>query len=334
MRTAHSKSFPDLLQRFFLERLLEHKKVSPCTVAAYRDSFRLLLNFAHHKLGKAPASLTLSDLSVPLILAFLKHIEDERGNSIRSRNARFAAIRSFMEYVSFEEPAALAHAQSVLAIPMKRFEQPMIGFLSREHIEAILAAPDQNSWSGQRDRVMLLTLYNTGARVSELTSMRVDDLVLDTTAWIRIRGKGRKERSVPIWSDTAAALKRWLHAYPRDGVQPLFPNRFGNPLTRVGVTERLKLAVKLASRNVPDLAKCRVFPHLLRHSIAMHLLQSGVDITVIALWLGHESPVTTHRYVEADIAMKDKALKAIQPASHLPLRYRPKDQVLQFLQSL
>ena len=334
MRTAHSKSFPELLQRFFLERLLEQKKVSPRTVAAYRDSFRLLLAFAHRQLGKAPASLTLSDLSVPLIQDFLKYLEDERGNSIRSRNSRFAAIRSFMEYVSFEEPAALSHARSVLAIPMKRFEKPMIGFLSREHIEAILAAPDSNSWNGQRDRVMLLTLYNTGARVSELTSMRVDDLVLDATAWIRIRGKGRKERSVPLWRDTATALKRWLHAYPRAGDQPLFPNRFGNPLTRVGVTERLKLAVKTASRSVPALGKCRVFPHLLRHSIAMHMLQSGVDITVIALWLGHESPVTTHCYVEADLAMKDKALKTIQPPSHAPSRYRPKDHVLQFLQSL
>lgn len=334
MSTAVPQGFPALLQRFFVQRLMQQQHVTPRTVVAYRDSFRLLLGFAHQRLGKRPSDMALEDLNASFILEFLNHLEVDRHNCARSRNARFAAIRSFMEYVSFEEPSALAVAQSVLAIPMKRFEQPLVGFLSREHIEAILAAPDANTWTGQRDRVMLTTLYNTGARVSELIGMRISDLALEPTAWVRIRGKGRKERSVPLWSDTARELKRWLRQYPRTPEQPLFPGRSGAPLTRVGLTERLQLAVQGTVHRFPELAKRRIFPHLVRHSVAMHMLQSGVDITVIALWLGHESPVTTHRYVEADLEMKDRALKALQAPSCAPVRYRPKDDVLRFLQSL
>jgi len=326
--------FPILLQRFFIERLMQQQQASPRTVVAYRDSFRLLLSFAHQRLGKRPSDIELEDLDSSLILGFLRHLEVDRHNGIRTRNARFAAIRSFMEYVAFQEPSALALAQSVLAIPMKRFEQPLVGFLSREHIEAILAAPDATTWTGQRDRVMLATLYNTGARVSELIGMRVADLVLEPSAWVRIHGKGRKERSVPLWPDTATQLKRWLRAYPRAPGQPLFPNRSGGPLTRIGLTERLRLAAKGAAARYPELAKRRVFPHLIRHSIAMHMLQAGVDITVIALWLGHESPATTHRYVEADLVMKSRALKTLQAPAHAPLRYRPTDRVLKFLESL
>jgi len=326
--------FPCLLQQFFVQRLMQQLHASPRTVAAYRDSFRLLLAFARRQLGKQPAELTLEDLNATFVLEFLRHLETERHNCIRSRNARFAAIRSFMEYVAFQEPSALAIAQSVLAIPMKRFEQPLVGFLSREHIEAILTAPDGNIWTGQRDRVMLATLYNTGARVSELIQLRVSDLILEPSAWVRIRGKGRKERSVPLWPDTARELKRWLRQYPRAPDQPLFPNRSGGSLTRIGFTERLKLAARSAAQHYPELAKRRIFPHMVRHSVAMHMLQAGVDITVIALWLGHESLVTTHRYVEADLAMKDRALKTLQAPSHAPLRYRPEDNVLRFLQSL
>jgi integrase/recombinase XerD len=329
-----TQPFPSLLQKFFTQRLLQQRHASPCTVAAYRDSFRLLLAFAHQRLHKRPSDITIEDLNAPFILEFLRHLEQDRHNSIRSRNARFAAIRSFMEYVSFEEPSAVALTRSVLAIPMKRFEQPLVGFLSREHIEAILAAPDPHTWTGQRDHVMLATLYNTGVRVSELIDMRVSDLVLGPTAWVRIHGKGRKERSVPLWPDTAKELKRWLRQYPRGPEEPLFPGRSGAPLTRIGFTERLKLAVQSASQQFPELARRRIFPHLVRHSVAMHMLQSAVPVTVIALWLGHESPLTTHRYVEADLQMKDKALKALQAPSRTPLRYQPKDDLLRFLQSL
>lgn len=334
MNISAAQSFPVLLQKFFTERLLQQRHASPCTVAAYRDSFRLLLAFAHQRLHKRPSDITIEELNAPFILEFLKYLEQDRHNSIRSRNARFAAIRSFMEYVSFAEPSALYLAKSVLAIPMKRFEQPLVGFLSREHIEAILAAPDISTWTGQRDHVMLATLYNTGARVSELIGMRVSDLMLGPTTWVLIHGKGRKERSVPLWSDTARELKRWLRQYPRASEEPLFPGRAGTSLTRIGFTERLKLAVQGASRQFPELAQHRVFPHLFRHSVAMHMLQSGVDITVIALWLGHESPVTTHRYVEADLQMKERALRALQPLSSKPLRYRPQDDLLRFLQAL
>lgn len=334
MSTLLPLSFSCLLQQFFVQRLMQQLHASPCTVAAYRDTFRLLLAFTHRQLGKQPNDLALEDLSATLILDFLRYLEVERHNSIRSRNIRFAAIRSFMRYVAFQEPSALAVAQSVLAIPMKRFEQPLIGFLSREHIEAILAAPDRNTWAGQRDRVMLSTLYNTGARVSELTGMQVGDLTLAPSASVRIHGKGRKERFVPLWPDTAAQLKRWLRAYPRSHEDPLFPNRSGGHMTRIGLTERLRLAAKRAARQYPELHNRRIFPHLIRHSIAMHMLQAGVDITVIALWLGHESPATTHRYVEADLAMKERALKTLQAPSQATLRYKPKDKVLQFLQSL
>ena len=334
MNTSVPLSFPCLLQQFFVQRLMQQRQASPNTVSAYRDTFRLLLAFAYRRLGKQPSELTMDDLNATLVLDFLHYLEAERHNSVRSRNARFAAIRSFMEYVAFQEPSALAIAQSVLAIPMKRFEQPMVGFLSREHMSAILEAPDRNTWTGQRDRVMLATLYNTGARVSELIGMRLEDLVLKPSASVRIRGKGRKERSIPLWPETGVQLKRWLRAYPRQPDQPLFPSRLGNPLTRIGVTERLKLAVKSAAEQYPELAKKRVFPHLIRHSIAMHMLQAGVDITVISLWLGHESLVTTHKYVEADLAMKDQALKSLQAPSQAPPRYQPPDSVLQFLQSL
>lgn len=334
MSQSATQPFAVLVQKFFMQRLLQQRHASPCTVTAYRDSFRLLLAFAHQRLHKRPSDITIEDLNASLVLDFLRYLEEDRHNSIRSRNARFAAIRSFMEFVSFEEPSAMAIAQSVLAIPMKRFEQPLLGFLSREHIDAILAAPDPSTWTGQRDHIMLATLYNTGARVSELIGMRVSDLVLGSTSWVCIHGKGRKERSVPLWPDTAKELKRWLRLYPRDSQEPLFPGRSGAPLTRVGITDRLNLAVRIASRQFPELGKRRIFPHLIRHSVAMHMLQSGVPDTIIALWLGHESPVTTHHYVEADLQMKERALKALQAPSHAPVRYRPKDDLLQFLENL
>lgn len=324
-----------LLQQFFVDYLMQQRNASSRTIAAYRDSFQLLLAFAERQLGKNPDALALEDVNVPLILAFLSHLERDRHNTIRSRNARFAAIRSFMHYVSRKAPTGLCLAQEVLAIPMKRFDRPLIGFLSREQIEGLLAAPDQETWSGQRDRVMFATLYNTGARVSELIGMRLADLSLaPPTATLRIRGKGRKERCIPLWHSTAMQIRRWLKICPRAPEEPLFPNRAGREMTRTGVSERLKLAANIAVRRCPELGKIRISPHVIRHSTAMHLLQSGVDITVIALWLGHENPATTHSYVEADLAMKERALKAIQAPQSTPLRYRATDPLLQFLKSL
>lgn len=323
-----------LLQQFFIERLQRQRQASPCTISAYRDTFRLFLTFAAGRLKRAPAAFTIDDLSTPLILDFLDHLERVRKNSIRSRNARFAAIRSFVQFIGFKDPSALQLTRGVLGIPMKRFERRQVGFLSREQIEAILAAPDPSTWTGRRDRVLLATLYNTGARVSEITAIQVEDLQLGTSTAIRLRGKGRKERTVPLWNVTAALLRQWLRDQPHAPTSPLFPNRLGGRLSRTNVTERLQLAVLGASPHQRDLAKRPVTPHIIRHSLAMHLLQAGVDVTVIALWLGHESPSTTHMYVEADLAMKERTLKSLHPPALKQVRFRPSDQLMQFLTSL
>jgi integrase/recombinase XerD len=328
-------SLAPLLQQFFFDRLIQQRHASPCTVAAYRDAFRLLLAFAERRLGKRPAALTLQDLSAPLLLAFLDHLERGRRNSIRTRNARLAALHAFWQYAGTQEPAALALAQRVLAIPVKRFERPLVGALSRAQIQAILDAPDLARWSGRRDQALFATLYNTGARISELLHLRVADVALDRRpAVVRLHGKGRKERQVPLWPTTARQLQRWRHELTAGPERPLFPNRVGGRLTRTAVAERLALAVRTAARTHPELAKLRITPHVVRHSLATHLLQAGVDITVIALWLGHESPATTHVYVEADLAMKERALRHLRAPHSRSGRYRPSDRVLAFLEGL
>jgi site-specific recombinase XerD len=327
-------SLATLLQAFFLERLTAQRNASPQTVAAYRDSFRLLLEFAQQYVGKAPERLELTDVDAPVVLAFLDHLERERHNTIRSRNARFAAIRSFMHFAAFKDPTALPGIQRVLAIPMKRFDKPLLGFLSTGEIQAILDAPPTDRWSGQRDRIMFATLYNTGARVSELTGLRVGDVVLDGSACVHLHGKGRKNRSVPLWRTTTTQVRHWLPRIDSRPDRPLFPSATGGRLTRPAVTARLRLAVQRAAAQCPSLTKRRVSPHCIRHSTAMHMLQSGVDITVIALWLGHENPATTHLYVEADLAMKERALQAVQSPRIKQTRYRPTDRLLAFLQGL
>jgi site-specific recombinase XerD len=278
--------------------------------------------------------LTLADLDAPLVLAFLDYLEKERRNCPRSRNARFAAIRSFVKYAAVRDPECLPMVQRVLAIPMKRFERPLVGFLTRDEMRALLEAPESTSWSGQRDRVLVATLYNTGARVSELVGMTVTDVSLERSLSVRIRGKGRKERTVPLWNDTASRIREWLKRTGAGPEEPLFPNHKGKPLTRSGVESRLRKASRSAAQRLPSLKGRRVSPHIIRHTTAMHMLQSGVDLSVIALWLGHESPSTTHMYVEADLSMKQQALGKLQEPSTKRLRYRPADPVLQFLESL
>lgn len=333
-RIAPRTPLGPLLQQFFVERLLQQLQASPRTVASYRDGFRLLLGFAQRRLNKRPVDLAVEDLDATLVLGFLQYLEKERRNRIRSRNARFAAIRSFMQYASQKEPALLALSGSVLSIPMKRFERPILDFLTREQIEAIIAAPDTATFTGRRDRVMLATLYNSGARASELLAVQQEDLMLDTHPALRLHGKGRKDRSIPLWPNTVAHLRSWLRELPRGGTRPLFPNSAGKKLSRTTLTERLQLATKAAVQQHPELLKLRVSPHSFRHSIAMHLLQAGVDITVIALWLGHESPTTTHMYVQADLAMKERALKNLHAPRNAPVRYRPPDRLLEFLRGL
>jgi site-specific recombinase XerD len=329
-----SGSFGPVLHAFFLERLVAQRNASPRTVAAYRDGFRLLLQFAQQHLRKAPEALDLQDLDAPLVLAFLDHLERTRHNTIRSRNARFAAIRSFAHFAALTVPTALPSLQRVLAIPMKRFDKPLLGFLSTDEMQAILDAPAPAQWTGQRDRIMLATLYNTGARVSELTGLQVGDVVLDGSACVRLHGKGRKDRSVPLWRTTTTQLRQWLRQIDTRPDGPLFPSARGGRLTRPAVTARLRLAAQQAAARCPSLANRRVSPHCVRHSTAMHMLQAGVDITVIALWLGHENPSTTHMYVEADLAMKQRALEAVQPPHIKQARYQPTDRLLAFLQRL
>lgn len=327
-------AFSALVQDFFQRRLVAERGVSAHTVASYRDTFALFFRDTEQRTGRTPASFTLEDLSAPSVLAFLDRLEIERGNSPRTRNLRLTAIRSFMRYVSGRDPTSLPLAQRVLAIATKRVDYPIMGFLSREEVQALLAAPDATTWSGQRDAVLFAVLYNTGARVSEITGLRVADVLLDRAAAVLLHGKGRKERVVPLWKRTAAQVRAWLTHIDQAAHAPVFPNRAGHPLSRSGVEHRLQRAITTASGRCPSLATRSISPHTLRHTTAMHLLQSGVDITVIALWLGHEDPTTTHRYIEADLAMKEAALRRVEAPTTSPVRFKARDGLLAFLEGL
>lgn len=336
MRRAATKppSFAALVQAFFAEHLQQQRAMSPRTVAAYRDAFVLFLDFAKSRLRRQPTAIRLREITPTLILAFLDHLEHERGNSVRSRNARLAALRAFLKFAGRRDLDALHVVEHALDVPMKRFERPMLGFLSREEMLAIIAEPD-SSWTSQRDHLLLRMLYNTGARVSEIVAVKVADVVLDGAACVHLHGKGRKQRAVPLWRSTVKHLKAWLKLNPQLGPSsPLLPNREGRAMTRGNVTQRLALAVRAATACQPQLAKRRISPHTVRHTTAMHLLQAGVDITVIALWLGHESPVTTHHYVEADLAMKERALARLQEPDTALRRFRATDSLVQFLKTL
>jgi len=327
-------SFCALVQTFFAEHLIEQRALSPCTVAAYRDAFMLLLAFAETHLGKSPADLGLADITSELLLAFLDHLEQERHNTVRTRNARLAALRAFLKFASHRDLSSLHIIEQALGVPMKRFERPMLGFLSREEMLAVIGTPG-STWASQRDHLLLGLLYNTGARVSEIIAVKVADVVLDGAACAHLHGKGRKQRAVPLWRSTVQEIRAWLRMNPQLGANSaLLPNRDGHAMTRCNVAQRFTLAVQSASKMNGDLAKRHISPHTVRHTTAMHLLQSGVDISVIALWLGHESPTTTHMYVEADLAMKEKALAKLQePASPTP-RYQAPDTLIQFLKAL
>lgn len=331
---SNASEFSSLLQKFFVDRLTKQKNVSKATIAAYRDTFRLLLRYAEQHIGKAPSTLTLSDFNATLVLAFLDFLENDRKNCIRSRNARLAAVHSFAKYASLQCPQAIHLLQQILAIPMKRFEKPLGSFLSHDEMESLLSGPDTNTWCGHRDRLLLKILYNTGARVSEVIGIQVADVSLAGSPYIRLRGKGRKQRTIPLWKETASDIRAWIRSQSLKPDQPLLPNRDGSAMTRSNVSERLSIAVSKAIKQCPQLKKRKITPHSIRHATALHLLQSGVDITVIALWLGHESPTTTHIYVEADLAMKERALAAIAPAKTKRARFKPSDRLLSFLEGL
>jgi site-specific recombinase XerD len=327
-------SFAAMVQQFFTEYLVAQRAVSPRTVACYRDALMLFLDFASHNLGKAPTALKLSDIQPDLILAFLDHLEHGRNNAVRSRNLRLTALRAFLKFAGRRDVASLHVVERALAVPMKRFERRMLGFLTREEMLAVLGQPG-SSWTSQRDHLLLAMLYNTGARVSEIVGVRVVDVVFEGAACVHLQGKGRKQRSVPLWKTTVLEIRAWLRLNPHLRAEAaLLPNRDGRAMTRCNVSQRLDLAVSHAAAHLPGLAKKRVSPHTLRHTTAMHLLQSGVPFNVIALWLGHESTTTTHRYVEADIAMKEKALARLEAPDTRMRRFRAPDLLMRFLQTL
>ena len=327
--------FPELLQRFFTDRLMQQQQASPHTIASYRDTFRLLVGFAHHYLGKEPAMLAVEDLDVPFVAAFLNHLERERGIGARTRNVRLAAIHSFFRYVALNEPKHAALTQRVLAIPNKRFDRRPIEYLTRPEIDALLAAPDHATWGGRRDYTLLLTAVKTGLRVSELIGLRCDDVELQSGAHVRCRGKGRKERCTPLRKEAAAALRAWLRERACGSAEPLFPNARGGWLSRDGVEYLLAKHMATARQKCPSLQRKRISAHGLRHSFAMDLLLHGVDRAVIALWLGHESVETTQMYLHADMHMKERALAKTAPTKDRRLpRYQPPDHLLAFLKSL
>jgi site-specific recombinase XerD len=322
------------LQAFFTERLIRQRRASPNTVAAYRDTMRLLLSFAAERLGKQPSQLEVDDLDAPLIAAFLDHLEAERGNRARTRNARLAAIRSLFRYAALRHPEHAAVIERVLAIPPKRFERNLVTFLSEEEVDALLGAPDRSTWTGRRDRAMLMLAAQTGLRASELTGLRCGDAQLGRGAHVSCVGKGRKQRITPLTSATVAVLRVWIAERGGQAQDPLFPTRTGVRLSRDGLERRLAKHVASATRTCPSLREKKVTPHVLRHTTAMRLLQAGVDTSVIALWLGHEQVETTQIYLHADLAIKERALARTAPTNAKPGRYRPPDAVLAFLAAL
>lgn len=323
-----------LLQGFFVEHLLAHKHVSPRTISSYRDAFRLLLQFVKDQTHIEPASLHLAVLDAPVILSFLDHLETDRHNSVCSRNARLAAIHSFFRWVALCNPEAVGQATRVLAVPVKRTDRLLVQSLSRVEIDALLAAPDRSHWRGRRDYALLLTMYNTGARVSEITALRQEHVQIGTNSLINLKGKGRKERCIPLWTNTARVLKTWFHELESTHTTIAFPSHRGRQLSRNGVDYILHQAIDQAGSQCPSLIGKRISPHVLRPTTAMHLLQSGVDISLIALWLGHESIETTHVYIDADLAAKERALEKLAPTEAATFRFKPSDSVLAFLQQL
>jgi len=327
-------NFPVLLESFFTQRLINQRQASPHTIASYRDTFRLLLQFAQQRLHREPSQLRVEDLDAPLIGTFLDHLERGRSNVSRTRNLRLTAIRSFFRYAAYQQPTHSAQIQRVLAIPNKRQTRPLVGFLTRPEIEALLAAPNQHTWGGRRDHAFLLMALQTGLRLSEMTVLRREDLALGTGAHVRCQGKGRKERCTPLGKQTAAVLKAWLREPARGSSDIVFPSARGGRLSADGVQYLVAKHLVVARQRCPSLRQKRVSPHVLRHSAAMELLQGGVDRSVIALWLGHESVETTQIYLDANLALKEEALKKTTPLNGKAGRYRADDRLLQFLKSL
>ena len=327
-------SLAPTLQAYMTDRLIRQRQASPHTVAAYRDAFKLLLAFAERHTGKPPSKLDVADLDAPLIGAFLEHLETRRGNSARTRNARLAAIRSLFRYAALRHPEDAAVIQRVLAIPPKRFDSSLVTYFSEEEIGALLAAADQATWSGRRDRAMLALACQTGLQASELVSLTIGDVHLGTGAHLSCLGKGRRQRITPLTAGTARLLQAWMAERAGLAADPLFPTRRGTRLSRDALERRLAKYAALAAGSCPTLAGKRVSPHVMRHSAVMRLVNAGVDIATVALWLGHQNVATTQIYVHADLALKERALARTAPNGIPPGRYRPSDKLLAFLDGL
>jgi site-specific recombinase XerD len=326
--------FSRLLQAFFLERLMRQQQASPHTIASYRDTFRLLVTFAQQQLKLAPTRLAVQDLDTNLIISFLDHLEKDRGNSARSRNSRLTAIHSFFRYVALSEPALGGLAQRILLLPRKRYDRKPVDFLTQPETAALLAAPDRGTWTGRRDYALMLVAVQTGLRVSELAGLCWGSVTLGVGASVKCSGKGRKERCTPLGKEVAALLRTWSRESGSDPQAPVFPNARGAGLSRDGIEYIIAKHAAAARRQCPSLERKRVSPHVLRHTSAMNLLQHGVDRTVIAMWLGHESVETTDVYLHANLEMKERALARSAPPKLKPGRYKPSDEVLAFLKSL
>lgn len=322
------------LEAFFTDRLIKEKGASQHTIAAYRDTFRLLLGFTRRRIGKQPCELEIADLDAPLIVAFLDHLERDRGNSPRTRNARLAAIHSLFRFAAPRHPEHGALIGRVLAVPTKRFDRAVVSYLTKEEADALINAPNPGRWIGRRDHALLTLAIETGVRVSELTALRCDDVHLGTGAHVRITGKGRKQRATPLTKHTVAVLREWMRERAGEPDQPLFPTSRGRALSRDAIALLVAKHADAASHACPTLQPKTVSPHTLRHTAAMSLLHAGVDSTVIALWLGHESVEATQIYVHADMAIKERALARTTPPDSAPGRYRPPDTLLAFLEAL
>jgi integrase/recombinase XerD len=322
------------LEAYFTERLIRQRRVSPHTIASYRDTFRLLLAYLQRTTGTPPSRLQITDLDAATIGAFLQHLEQERGNTARTRNIRLAAIHSFFHYCALRHPEHAALIQRVLAIPPKRAEKRTVTFLTPVETQALLDAPNRSTWAGRRDHALLLTAVQTGLRISELLSLTHGDTQLDTGAHVRTVGKGRKERVAPLSKPTVAVLRAWLRETIVQPGSPLFPSRDGGTLTRDAIERRLAQHVQTAQHACGSLQSKRVTMHTMRHTAAMNLLAAGVDTSTIALWLGHEQERTTHIYLHADLELKQRTLDRITPPEGRPGRYRAPDTLLAFLEGL
>jgi len=322
------------LQAFFTDRLARQRQASGHTIAAYRDALKLLLTFAAQQTGKPPSRLDIADLDAPLIGALLNQLETGRGNSTRTRNARLAAIHSLFRYAALRHPEDAAVIARVLAIPPKRFDKALITYLTGQEITALLAAPDQATWTGRRDHALLMLACQTGLRATELTSLTIGDVHLGTGAHVSCLGKGRKQRITPLTAATTAVLGGWLAERSGQAADPLFITRRGTPLSRDALERRITRYTATAALTCPTLREKKVSPHVLRHSAAMQLLNAGVDTSVIALWMGHENVATTQVYIHADLAVKERAIARTAPQGTPPGRYKPPDIVLAFLDGL